>query len=435
MAKRVGFCGLGAMGMGMATHLISQGYAVKGFDVAPALLKKFQEAGGVPVSALSDSAKGAPVYICMVANSVQAQQALFEADDTIVEALPKGAVLCLCCTVSAGYVKEVQAQLQKIGRGDILLVDCPVSGGAARAAKGDLTIMAGAEPAAIEAARPVLEELTGPNGLYIVEGGLGQGSNMKMCHQVLASVQILATGEAFGVGAKMGLDAHELHARVMESDAWSWMFENRSQRVLKQDYEPPVSALTIIKKDAGIITSQARKTLWPTPMTAATEQVYTSLVMSFGFGPKDDASVVHLYYRDNVADVKCRLSKEEREARLKLVIEMLVAIHIASASEAIMLAAECNIPLKQFFNLVMTSAGASRVFGKFAEAMSGDEGAEPKTGRTMGDCVQSLFSLIDLALANGCPTPMANHALSLFSVFGRRLGEDIDASNLLRTWE
>ena len=259
----IGFCGLGAMGMGMATHLVSKGFTVKGFDVAPAALSRFQKAGGKPASALSDSAQNAAVYICMVANSLQAQQALFDGDDTILEGLPDGALLCLCCTVSATYVKEVKAQLRKVGRDDIQLVDCPVSGGAARAAKGDLTIMAGGEPDALDAARPILQILTGPKGLFIVEGGIGQGSNMKMCHQVLAGVQIGATAEMYGLGATLGLDAEELHKSVLNSDAWSWMFENRSQRILTQDYNPPVSALTIIRKDVVSIDYSTGSRLTP----------------------------------------------------------------------------------------------------------------------------------------------------------------------------
>lgn len=245
----LGFCGLGAMGLGMATNLVSRGYTVKGFDVSPAAVSNFQKAGGIPVKTLSVSANSSPFYIVMVANSIQAQQALFDEKDSIASALPEGAVLCMCCTVSASYIKSVAAELSKRNRGDIRLVDCPVSGGANRAARGKLTIMCGGEPEVLELASPLLEDLTDPGGLFVVEGGLGQGSNMKMCHQVLASVQILAVGEMFGLGFALGLDAEELKGRILESDAWSWIFENRSPRTIKQDYVPAASALSIITKD------------------------------------------------------------------------------------------------------------------------------------------------------------------------------------------
>ena len=246
----VGFCGLGAMGAGMATHLLSQGYTVKGFDSSPAASSKFQSAGGKPAPSLADSAQNSPFYILMVANSIQAQSAIFDGEDSILDSLPDDAVLCMCCTVSASYVHSVWAELQRRNRGDIKLVDCPVSGGAVRAAKGELTIMCGGKPDALELAGPLLEELTDDGGLFIVEGGLGQGSNMKMCHQVLAAVQILATAEAYGFGTALGLDPEDIRERIISSDAWSWMFENRSPRTISGNYSPPASALYIITKDS-----------------------------------------------------------------------------------------------------------------------------------------------------------------------------------------
>ena len=169
-------------------------------------------------------------------------------------------------------------------------------------------------------------------------------------------------------------------------------------------------------------------------MTSVAEQVYNWCV-TFGYGTHDDAATVRMYYSKPVADVQCTLPPAERERKIKMIIEMLVAVHIASASEAIMLADSCDIPLKQFFELVMVSAGASRMFQKFVDTLSVDEGAEPLTGRTMEDGVRALTAVIDEALAVGCSTPLANGALDLFSLFGRRLGEEKEASNLLRAWE
>lgn len=80
----IGFVGLGAMGFGMATHLVSQGYAVHGFDVFPASVQRFQTAGGIPAASLQNSAEGKSFYICMVASAPQVQSVLF-ADDGIVQ--------------------------------------------------------------------------------------------------------------------------------------------------------------------------------------------------------------------------------------------------------------------------------------------------------------------------------------------------------------
>jgi len=149
-----------------------------------------------------------------------------------------------------------------MGRSDIHFVDCPVSGGAIRAAAGTLSIMAGADDKAIEKARFLLEELTGETTLYIVNGGMGQGSNMKMVHQVFAAIQILSTSEGLGLAARLQLDPHTVKDAVINGDAWTWMFENRSPRVLEQDYFPGVSALTIILKDTVSWLSSGARISW-----------------------------------------------------------------------------------------------------------------------------------------------------------------------------
>lgn len=244
----IGFCGLGAMGLGMATNLVKEGYSVTGFDVYPPSLEKFAKAGGIPSTSLADSAKDKPFYIVMVAAAIQAQPALF-AEDGIVQALPKGATLLLTSTVPSSYAQSVEKELKDIGRDDIFFIDAPVSGGAGRAADGTLTIMAGASEAAFEKGKWLLAEMSAPQKLFIVDGGIGQGSNMKMVHQVLAAIQILAVSEAYGFGARLGLNGKDVSEAVIGSDAWSWMFENRTQRTLKEDYFPGASAVTIILKD------------------------------------------------------------------------------------------------------------------------------------------------------------------------------------------
>lgn len=245
----IGFCGLGAMGFGMATHLVKQGYAVTGFDVYAPTLERFASAGGTPSTSLSESAKDKQYYICMVATAQQAEQALF-GDDGIVKGLPQGAVLYLTSTVPSAYAQSVEKKLRDIGRGDIFFIDAPVSGGAIRAADGTLSIMAGATEAAFEKGKFLLDELTAPSKLFIVAGGVGAGSNMKMVHQVLAAIHIISVSEAFGFAARLGLNGKDVREHIVQSKAWSWMFENRSVRTLKEDYFPGASAVTIIIKDS-----------------------------------------------------------------------------------------------------------------------------------------------------------------------------------------
>lgn len=164
-------------------------------------------------------------------------------------ALPQNATLLLCSTVPATYAQSVAAELAALGRSDISFIDAPVSGGALRAAAGSLSIMAGAPESALEKGRFLLQEMSDANKLYLVPGGIGAGSNMKMVHQVLAGIHILGASEAMGFAARLGLGAVATAEAIKGSAAWSWMHENRLQRMLEEDWHPGASALTIILKD------------------------------------------------------------------------------------------------------------------------------------------------------------------------------------------
>jgi 3-hydroxyisobutyrate dehydrogenase len=163
--------------------------------------------------------------------------------------LPQGATFLLCSTVSSAYAQSVEKELKTRGRDDILFIDSPVSGGAGRAADGTLSIMAGGSEAALEKGKFLLQEMSDTSKLYIVPGGIGAGSNMKMVHQVLAAIHIAGASEAMGFAALLGLDALAAADAIVKSDAWTWMHENRIKRMLEEDWNPGASAMTIILKD------------------------------------------------------------------------------------------------------------------------------------------------------------------------------------------
>lgn len=153
----------------------------------------------------------------------------------------------LCSTGPPEYSPEIQRLLNEAGREDVSLVDAPVSGGTIRASNGTLTILASGTEASLSAARPVLEDMAGPN-LWIIPGGLGAGTKVKMVHQVLAGIHILMTSEAMAFAAAMGLNTKETSELVKGSESGSFMFENRTPHMLVED-EKVYSALNIILKD------------------------------------------------------------------------------------------------------------------------------------------------------------------------------------------
>ncbi|KAK4251427.1 hypothetical protein C7999DRAFT_10860 [Corynascus novoguineensis] len=360
----IAFIGLGAMGFGMATHLVKQGYPVTGFDVWAPTLERFAAAGGLTASTPSAAVADKPFCVCMVATAQQAQSVLLDGPDAAVHALPQGAALLLCSTVPCDYVQSLDRQLRALGRGDILLVDSPVSGGAARAADGTLSIMAGASDAALIQARPLLAELADPAKLYIVQGGIGAGSNMKMVHQVLAACQILASSEAMGFAVRLGLDRARAQQAVLESDAWNWMFEHRSPRMLTQ-FQPIASAVNIITKDTKIITAEAKRSGFAVPMTGRAEEGYQQAV-DRGYGQDDDSSLLRLYIEaEGGAGDKGDSSAQTDEEKVELVLDLLRAINLCAAGESLAFASFVGLDLDQVIDLCVNAAGSSTMLKKY----------------------------------------------------------------------
>jgi len=409
---QIGFCGLGAMGFGIATHLVKSGYTVKGFDVYPAPVKRFAQAGGVPASSLKDSATDCPFYICMVATSAQAEGALW-GPEGIVDALPQNATLILASTVPSTYSSALHDRLMKY-RSDLVFVDSPVSGGAARAAAGTLSLMSScSNPGGLDKAKFLLQEVADEKKLYLVEGGAGQGSNMKMVHQVLAGVHILASAEGMGLAARLGLDPKLVQERMHEGeDAWSWMCENRGPRMQTEDYYPGVSALTIILKDVGIVTTMARVANFRVPLVSIAEQAYlTGLAM--GFGGHDDSGMVRVYYPEPLSTVtksSPQVSVDmDSEAKLALVLDYYRIVHLLGAAEAIAFAHHLSLPLTQFLELANTAAGASSMFRQYgpsiAEYLSSPNNSkvlEPRS-ETIDDLIDRLRKVVEVAREVKCP--------------------------------
>jgi 3-hydroxyisobutyrate dehydrogenase len=243
----IAFIGLGAMGMGMALHLLEDGFPVTGFDVNPMALETLLAMGGNAASSPRECVQDAQFVICMVANSVQTENVFFAEKSGAVYALAPNATVILCSTVAPGFPREILNCLYKsFHRRDVQLIDCPVSGGTKRAAEGNLTILSSGSANALTNAQPVLESMSA--NVYEIEGGLGAANKVKLINQHLAGVHIAVSAEAMGLAATLGLNTKEVYEFVLNSPAYSWMFENRVPNMLANDWTPH-SALSIFVKD------------------------------------------------------------------------------------------------------------------------------------------------------------------------------------------
>ncbi|KAF3773655.1 putative oxidoreductase, partial [Nymphaea thermarum] len=164
---------------------------------------------------------------------------------------------------------------------DLKLVDAPVSGGVLRAATGTLTVccyftfVVPYLPTSIFWLIVDVFALTMSEKLYVIEGGAGAASSVKMVNQLLAGVHIAAAAEAMAFAARLGLRTRTLFDVIIHGGSSSWMFENRVPHMLDDDYTP-YSAVDIFVKDLGIVLHESRRSNIPLHVSAVAHQQFLS---------------------------------------------------------------------------------------------------------------------------------------------------------------
>jgi putative dehydrogenase len=291
MAKRkgrsVGVIGLGSMGLGVARTLVKKGFQVHAHDVRPQVVKAFEKEGGIAAANPGEVGANASVLIILVVNADQTDEVLFGRNGAAPR-MARGSVVIASATVAPAYAEELGQRLAQHG---IYLIDAPVSGGAARAATGQLSIMASGNKVAFRNARQALDAIAAK--VYRLGEYPGMGSKVKMINQLLAGVHIAAACEAMALGIRAGVDPNVLYEVISNSAGSSWMFQNRVPHILAGDYTP-LSAVNIFVKDLGIVLDSAKKLTFPLPITATAHQMYL-MAGAAGHGTEDDSAVVKVF--------------------------------------------------------------------------------------------------------------------------------------------
>ncbi len=307
---------------------------------------------------------------------MQATPLLFDAPTGAVAGLKDNATVIVCSTVAPAYVAELAVRMEEAGRADLKLVDCPVSGGPGRAARGTLSLFSAGDDEALEApgVQGVLGCLGDKGKLYRVPGPLGAGSKAKLMHQIFAGVHIAVASEVMGLAAVAGLDTRRVFEEVRGGEGGSWLFGDRVAHML----EPGLgrySAVGIIAKDVGIVGGMARGMGVPLPVMGVAEQLFLS-AMGRGWGEEDDCVVVRLYLGGREGLVVERAGRAEAEAEgagvsVGEIRDLLVGVHLAVVSEVMAFCERLGVDVELMFDIVSNAAGASRVFERYFGDMKG----------------------------------------------------------------
>jgi len=287
-AENICVIGLGSMGMGAAKSCLRAGLNTWGVDLNPEALERLRQAGARDAQpSASAFADQVDAILLLVVNAQQVNAILF-GEAGLAAKLRPGTVVMVSSTLSALDAQQIE---KRLAEHQLLMLDAPVSGGAAKAASGEMTVMASGSDAAFAQLQPVLDAVAAK--VYRVGSEIGLGSTVKIIHQLLAGVHIAVGAEAMALAARAGIPLETMYEVVTNAAGNSWMFENRMRHVVDGDYSPK-SAVDIFVKDLNLVADTAKSLHFPLPLASTALDMFTE-ASNAGYGREDDSAVIKIF--------------------------------------------------------------------------------------------------------------------------------------------
>ena len=277
---KVGIVGLGIMGGAFAKNLAAAGWHVIGYDISAARCRDAKRAGVDIAKSAADVARNAPVIL----TSLPKPQALAATVRSIAGTKVPRRLVVEMSTFSIADKEKAEKALRKAGH---VMLDVPVSGTGAQAAKRDLVFYASGEARAIKRLRPMFDAF----GRHVYDvGKFGNGSRMKYVANLLVAIHNVATAEAMVLGMKAGLKPQLIFDLIKSGAGNSRIFELRGPMMVKGKYGNPTMKIDIWDKDMRVIADHAKNIGVPTPMFDASKPIYVKAQQT-GHGNDDTAAV------------------------------------------------------------------------------------------------------------------------------------------------
>lgn len=295
MRKKIGFIGLGRMGLPMALNLCRSGFEVLVCSRSSGSQQKVIEAGGGAVSSFQTMAETCDVIISIVPAD-QEILSLYKEDDGILMRARAGLV-CIDMTSAKGTTKQAIDRYIKQTEKDIQFIDAPVSGGVSGAKAGTLTIMAGCSDEQFRENQDIFKAM----GQKIIHTGpVGSGSNIKMLNQMLNAANTAAAAEVLCISRELGVDDEILCQVINQSSGGSYVFEKNVPKYMMTGDHTPGFRLDLMRKDVGLFTDSAREVNGFIPISNLVEQLYNAVVNQ-GNGEKN-YTCIHKWLEENQND-------------------------------------------------------------------------------------------------------------------------------------
>lgn len=297
---RIGFLGLGHMGLPMAKNLVAAGHEVLAFDVMEPARDAGREAGLRITESAAAAVETAEVVVTMFPAGQFVIDAYVGPDGSggLLNVAPPDTLFLECSTIAVAEAREAHRLAETAGQ---RCVDAPVSGGVVGAENGTLTFMVGGSEADFEAARPILEAM----GKRIVHcGGAGLGQAAKVCNNMILAISQIAVGEAFVLGERLGLSHEALFDVAANASGQCWALTTNCPvpgpvptSPANRDYQPGFAG-ALMAKDLGLALHAIEDTGVDAALGRHAQQIYADFAAGPG-GQEDFSAIINTIRADS----------------------------------------------------------------------------------------------------------------------------------------
>ncbi len=286
---RLGYVGVGLMGLPMVKRLASLKYAIRAYDIVPEKIAAAAAAGAAAASSPADAVQGADLVLLNLPTTDAVEQAVF-GDKGVASALKPPQLVVDFSTIKVDKCKAFGAKLRaQTGCG---WIDAPVSGGPPASGSGTLTVMAGGEAADIARAQPLFADVA---GRFTHMGPPAAGMATKMLNQLIVGAGHAVMAEAIVLAEAAGIDAARLPECLAGGLADSALLQKLYPRMQRREFAPQGYVRQLLK-DLEMVSEYAAGLKAPTPLMGEALQLYR-IVAHLGHTELDTAAVLKAYER------------------------------------------------------------------------------------------------------------------------------------------
>lgn len=284
--KKVGFIGLGIMGLPMAQHLMDAGYQLTLFNRTESKAQPLVARGAKLAASPAELAGNSEVIFIMVKSDVEVEN-IITGENGILSGALKGLIIVNSSTVSPNTSKR----LSKIaGDAGVTMLDVPVTGSGVQANEGKLTFMGGGDQEAFDRCTPFFLAM-GKQAFYMGESG--SGSYTKLASNTMLAINLLSMSEALVMAFKSGIDPELFLQVVNGGGSRSGMADTKIPKIVKRDFKPAFGTAMLLK-DLGLASDLARELNIPVPVLSVVKEL-VRMAVAKGYASEDVCSIVKCY--------------------------------------------------------------------------------------------------------------------------------------------